>query len=254
MRAHGFRDYFNPLAGCFSPFPHGTCSLSVSRECLALPGGPGGFAQGYSCPALLRVPLCFASLRVRGCHPLWPDFPDRSARETLATARPYNPRGASPRRGFGLAPVRSPLLGGSLLSSLPAGTKMFQFPALASTAQKPRMAGLLPAGFSHSGTPGSMAACAYPGTIAACRALRRLREPRHPPCALTSFPRTGAPDKGAPSLPPRERPPPTRHRRGGTQCPRERASDYIVYLRVTACQRSHRPKEGRKWRITDSNR
>ena len=132
LRAHGFRDYFNPLAGCFSPFPHGTSSLSVSRECLALPGGPGGFAQGYSCPALLRVPLCFASLRVRGCHPLWPDFPDRSARETLATTRPYNPRGASPRPGFGLAPVRSPLLGGSLLSSLPAGTKMFQFPALAS--------------------------------------------------------------------------------------------------------------------------
>ena len=193
MRAHGFRDYFNPLAGCFSPFPHGTGSLSVSRECLALPGGPGGFAQGYSCPALLRVPLCFASLRVRGCHPLWPDFPDRSARETLATTRPYNPRGASPRPGFGLAPVRSPLLGGSLLSSLPAGTKMFQFPALASAPKRPRMAGLLPAGFSHSGTPGSTAACAYPGTIAACRALRRLREPRHPPCALALFPSHGRP-------------------------------------------------------------
>ena len=33
--------------------------------------------------------------------------------------------------GFGLIPVRSPLLGESLLFSFPAGTKMFQFPALA---------------------------------------------------------------------------------------------------------------------------
>ena len=32
---------------------------------------------------------------------------------------------------FGLFPVRSPLLGESLLFSFPAGTKMFQFPALA---------------------------------------------------------------------------------------------------------------------------
>ena len=46
-----------PSSGCFSPFPHGTGSLSVSREYLALPDGPGGFAQDFSCPALLRIPL-----------------------------------------------------------------------------------------------------------------------------------------------------------------------------------------------------
>ena len=34
---------------------------------------------------------------------------------------------------FGLFPVRSPLLGESLLFSLPTGTKMFQFPAFASS-------------------------------------------------------------------------------------------------------------------------
>ena len=69
-----------PCTGCFSPFPHGTRSLSVSRECLVLPDGPGGFTQDYTCPALLRVRIGFDTLRVRGCHPLWPDFPDRSAR------------------------------------------------------------------------------------------------------------------------------------------------------------------------------
>ena len=37
---------------------------------------------------------------------------------------------------FGLFPVRSPLLGESLLFSCPAGTKMFQFPALASRTRR----------------------------------------------------------------------------------------------------------------------
>ena len=48
-----------PCQGCFSPFPHGTCSLSVSQEYLALPDGPGRFRQDSSCPALLRILLIF---------------------------------------------------------------------------------------------------------------------------------------------------------------------------------------------------
>ncbi len=36
------------------------------------------------------------------------------------------------RQRFGLFPVRSPLLGESLLFSSPAGNEMFQFPAFAS--------------------------------------------------------------------------------------------------------------------------
>jgi hypothetical protein len=43
--------------GCFSPFPHGTGSLSVRIEYLALRDGPRGFKQGFSCPALLRYLL-----------------------------------------------------------------------------------------------------------------------------------------------------------------------------------------------------
>ena len=42
---------------CFSPFPHGTGTLSVSRIYLALPDGPGGFTQDFTCPALLRIHL-----------------------------------------------------------------------------------------------------------------------------------------------------------------------------------------------------
>ena len=43
-----------PLSGCFSPFPHGTCSLSVMREYLGLEGGPPTFRQDFTCPALLK--------------------------------------------------------------------------------------------------------------------------------------------------------------------------------------------------------
>ena len=57
------------------------------------------------------------ALRVRGCHPLRPAFPDRSA---------YLPQTT------GLLRVRSPLLAESLLMSFPPGTEMFQFPGFAS--------------------------------------------------------------------------------------------------------------------------
>ncbi len=51
-----------PYSGYFSPFPHGTCSLSVSQEYLALPDGPGRFRQGFTCPALLRILLGIQSI------------------------------------------------------------------------------------------------------------------------------------------------------------------------------------------------
>ena len=71
-------------------------------------------------------------LRIRGYHPLWRLFPETSARHHDTVSRSYYPTGALLRQWFGLFPVRSPLLGESLLFSLPGGTKMFQFPPLAS--------------------------------------------------------------------------------------------------------------------------
>ena len=57
MYASGFRFYFTPLPGFFSPFPHGTGSLSVDDEYLALEDGPPIFRQDFTCPALLFVRL-----------------------------------------------------------------------------------------------------------------------------------------------------------------------------------------------------
>ncbi len=46
-----------PSQGFFSPFPRGTCSLSVAKEYLALSGGPDRFAQSFTCTVLLGIPL-----------------------------------------------------------------------------------------------------------------------------------------------------------------------------------------------------
>ena len=62
---------------------------------------------------------------------------------------------------------------------------MFQFPPFASRTIKAGMPALQAGGLSHSEIPGSKDMCSYPGLIAACRVLHRLREPRHPPCALS---------------------------------------------------------------------
>ena len=104
-------DWFQVL---FHSPNRGTGSLSVSREYLALPDGPGGFAQNSSCSALLRIPLGHIILRIRNYHPLWLNFPEHSSRNQHATSRSYNPADALPQQRFGLFPVRSPLLGESL--------------------------------------------------------------------------------------------------------------------------------------------
>ena len=87
--------------------------------------------------------------------------------------------------GLGSSPVARHYWGNHCLFSLPAGTKMFQFPAFASLNL--RIAGLQPAGLSHSEIRGSTVICTYPRLIAAYHVLHRLREPRHPPCALSYF-------------------------------------------------------------------
>ena len=130
------------------------------------------------------------SLPVRGCHPLWPAFPDGSGYPDVTT---------------GLVRVRSPLLAESRLMSFPPGTEMFQFPGFASPAYgfsgRYRRSGGLP----HSEIHGSKPARGSPWLIAACHVLHRLSVPRHPPDALqtldltyihTNAPRAGESPQG----------------------------------------------------------
>ena len=90
---------------CFSPFPHGTRSLSVSREYLALPDGPGGFDQDFTCPGLLRMPLGISAPRVRGCHPVPPPFPGAFRFAGCFHLAVLLPRDCRNSPGLGYSPV-----------------------------------------------------------------------------------------------------------------------------------------------------
>ena len=177
-----------PSSGCFSPFPHGTGTLSVSREYLALPDGPGGFAQGYTCPALLRIPLGPVGLRVPDCHRLRSAFPC-----TFRSPQGYHVMVLLPRRGargtprgLGCSPVARHYWGNHCCFLFLRVLRCFSSPRWPH-ANTCVMAGLQPAGLSHSETRGSKVICTYPRIIAAYRVLHRLREPRHPPCAFRNF-------------------------------------------------------------------
>ena len=88
--------------------------------------------------------------------------------------------------GLGSSPFARHYWGKHGLFSLPGGTKVFQFPPLASL-QKVMMTALHADGLSHSEIRGSRDICSLPRLIAAYHVLHRLCEPRHPPCALTYF-------------------------------------------------------------------
>ena len=135
-----------PSQGFFSPFPHGTGSLSVAGTYLALGDGPPGFPQGSTCPAVLRnqtrEPL---SCRLRGLHPVSPTIPDRSATRSVSYSperlpssrvRPCNTLDTTPA-GLCISKVwavpRSLAATGGIadLLSVPPGTEMVHFPGLA---------------------------------------------------------------------------------------------------------------------------
>ena len=113
-----------------------------------------------------------ASCRIRGYHPLWPAFPNRSAIKLQTT---------------GLVRVRSPLLAESLLMSFPPATEMFQFAGFASWTYvfSPRSVRRL--GLPHSDIRESTNARFSSRLFAACHVLHRLSVPRHPPNALITL-------------------------------------------------------------------
>jgi hypothetical protein len=107
LYAYGFRFYFTPLPGCFSPFPHGTTSLSVINSYLALEGGPPGFRQGFTCPALLRNRIRVLQVSPTGLLPTADTLSivfGYHSHSTLSVLQPHT------NVWFGLYPLRSPLL------------------------------------------------------------------------------------------------------------------------------------------------
>ena len=100
-----FQVCFTPLVGVLFTFPS-RYWFAIGRQGVLRLGGWSPHVQtGFHVSRPTRGPE--ARLPVRGCHPLWPAFPDRSGYELQAT---------------GLVRVRSPLLAESRLMSFPPGT------------------------------------------------------------------------------------------------------------------------------------
>jgi hypothetical protein len=163
----GFRVCFIPLAGCFSPFPHGTCSLSVALGSLpwrVVPPASHKIARvswySGSRPTGLVRPL-------RDSHPLWCGLPTASSEQELFAVGPTTPVCPERQAGLGMIPVRSPLLRDSRLITFRRATEMFQFAHCppADYGFISRSPDITLEGLPHSDTPGSSLACSSPGTF-----------------------------------------------------------------------------------------
>ena len=71
----GFQVLFHSPPGVLFTVPSQYFALSVTKEYLALRGGPRSFPQGSSCLVVLWILLCDLSFRIRDSHPLWLVFP-----------------------------------------------------------------------------------------------------------------------------------------------------------------------------------
>ena len=112
-----------PLPGFFSPFPHGTCPLSVATEYLALDRGRPRFRQSFTCSAVLR---CRLRVKFISCTRLslsltsLPRLFHYKLELLLYISGP-----TTPLAWFGLFRFRSPLLSESLLISIPELLRWF---------------------------------------------------------------------------------------------------------------------------------
>ena len=70
-----FQVLFHSPPGVLFTVPSQYYALSVTKEYLALGGGPPDFPQGFSCLVVLWILLVSLCFPIRGFHPLWPAFP-----------------------------------------------------------------------------------------------------------------------------------------------------------------------------------
>ena len=74
----GFQVLFHSPPGVLFTVPSQYYSLSVTKEYLALRGGPRMFPQGFSCLVVLWILLSSSCFRIQDFHLLWLVFPNHS--------------------------------------------------------------------------------------------------------------------------------------------------------------------------------
>ena len=114
-----FQVLFHSPPGVLFTFPSQYYALSVTKEYLALEGGPPDFPQGFSCLVvlwilLLPIVFVYGAFTLSG---LTSQTVPLTNRFTFAVLNP-----SMHARWFGLFPFRSPLLWESMFLSLPPAT------------------------------------------------------------------------------------------------------------------------------------
>jgi hypothetical protein len=171
-----------PSSGCFSPFPHGTGSLSVSKEYLAFEGGPPIFRQDFTCPALLNTSN---HASYTGLSPISLAFPDHSSHIHCSAG----PRSLAATRGVSIDVLSSGYLDVSVprvcsFNPMYSDQKYLSYPISDNPkANNNRVSGGLP----HSDIHGSKLILSSPWLNAEYHVLHRLLLPRHPPNALIAL-------------------------------------------------------------------
>ena len=186
--AHDFRVSFTPLSGVLFTFPSRYWFAIGLSVVFSLAGWSPRVRPGFLVSRLTQVPPRPGSgFRLRGSHPLRPRFPAGSA----SLSRSLHWRSYNPARRPKTPAVWAPALS---LAATRAITFVFSSSGYLDVSVprvRPRHkagAGIAPGGLPHSETRASTGICPSARNIAACRVLLRLREPRHPSCALLSFP------------------------------------------------------------------
>ena len=178
--------FFTPLPGFFSPFPHGTVSLSVIQQYLALRGCPRGFTRDFTCPMLLWIQLYFKGFRLQDFHFLWCSIPTTSSNPVIFLCCSTTPSLLKRVQAISVSLAATKKIDFSFSSSRYLDVSVpwvYLHKAMYSLYDTWGF----PCEFPHSEIFGSLTMCVYPKLIAAYRVLHRLLMPRHSPYALCSL-------------------------------------------------------------------
>ena len=135
-------------------------------------------------PYLIRA----IELRIRGCHPLWPAFPDSSSHSHASAG----PRSLATTRGVSVDFLSSGYLDVSVprvrsFDPIYSGRKYLFLPTDGRLRRSGDNISRQSGGLPHSEIDGSRPILGSPSLIAEYHVLHRLLLPRHPPNALIAL-------------------------------------------------------------------
>ena len=131
------------------------------------------------------APRTISAFRLRDCHPLRSAFPRGPAmRKSCFVNAPITPETRRHASGLGYSPFARHYSGNRVYFLFLRVLRCFSSPR--SPPASPDDA-VTRTGLPHSDIRGSLGICPSPRLFAAYHVLLRLREPRHPPCALSSL-------------------------------------------------------------------